>query len=419
MKPRTKMQKRVAELSEHLPPLTEAQICWIKRDAFSKEAYRCKKNTWCTSCGHVFLNDFDTCPHCGAKLKVVASRATKKQEKVYATIHTTCKGFQVARHFLAKRLTRKNNEPQYQFNECVQVWISCNGQQTIVARPCCYHSFYVDLWDFYKPMTIKKEDKTWRHRYDIFSYSNKICRVLPVLYRNGFDGDFHNITPTILYTKLLTSYQAEILIKSKQYALLQWVCQGGDIRCFHAVKVCNRNGYIVKDAPTWLDYISLLEYHGLDTHNAHYVCPGNLKREHDRLQKKKDRIEHAKLAEKQREEMLAWEKDYMSQKGKYFGLSFNSSSIKVSVFTSVRQIEHEGNQMHHCVFSMGYYKKPESLLLTAQDTEGHHLETVEINLDTFKVVQSRGLQNSLTQQHDEIISLCKKNMYKIQQISRQ
>lgn len=74
--------------------------------------------------------------------------------------------------------------------------------------------------------------------------------------------------------------------------------------------------------------------------------------------------------------------------------------------------------MHHCVYRMKYYKKPESLILSARDKEGKRLETVEVSLKTFKVVQSRGLQNNSTRAHDEIISLVEKNMNLIRTAAR-
>lgn len=31
----------------------------------------------------------------------------------------------------------------------------------------------------------------------------------------------------------------------------------------------------------WFDYLKLLEHYRKDLHNAHYVCPKNLKKAHD------------------------------------------------------------------------------------------------------------------------------------------
>lgn len=76
----------------------------------------------------------------------------------------------------------------------------------------------------------------------------------------------------------------------------------------------------------------------------------------------------------------------------------------------------EGEAMHHCVYACGYYKKKESLILSAKDKEGHRIETIELSLRTFTIVQSRGVCNSITPMHNEIIELVNKNINLIRQV---
>lgn len=52
---------------------------------------------------------------------------------------------------------------------------------------------------------------------------------------------------------------------------------------------------------------------------------------------------------------------------------------------------------------------PNVLLLSARDADGNRLETVELSLRTFKVLQSRGVLNGETRYHKEIISLVESN----------
>ena len=72
--------------------------------------------------------------------------------------------------------------------------------------------------------------------------------------------------------------------------------------------------------------------------------------------------------------------------------------------------------MHHCVFECGYHKKAKSLILSAR-IEGKPIETVEVNLETYKVVQSRGVCNKSTEYHEEIIGLVNANMHLIRAAS--
>ena len=90
----------------------------------------------------------------------------------------------------------------------------------------------------------------------------------------------------------------------------------------------------------------------------------------------------------------------------------------ITVIQSVADMEDEGSKMHHCVFAMGYYKRKDSLILTARSAaDGKRIETIEVSLKTFKVVQSRGMQNSNTPYHDEIINLVNSNINLIKQAS--
>ena len=71
--------------------------------------------------------------------------------------------------------------------------------------------------------------------------------------------------------------------------------------------------------------------------------------------------------------------------------------------------------MKHCVFSNGYYKRKDCLILSARDNEGKQLETIELNLKTFDIVQSRAVCNGMSEHHDRIIQLVKKNINLIRQ----
>lgn len=160
----------------------------------------------------------------------------------------------------------------------------------------------------------------------------------------------------------------------------------------------------------WVDYIDLLEYFHLDTRNAHYVCPKNLKKEHDKLMTRKNRVEAKRKAEEARKNAKQWEAEYKAKKGMYFGICFGNEDIQIAVITSVADMAAEGEAMHHCVYNMKYYAKDNSLILSARDKEGNRLETIELDLRTLEIVQSRGKCNSTTPYHDQIVSLVKENV---------
>ena len=60
------------------------------------------------------------------------------------------------------------------------------------------------------------------------------------------------------------------------------------------------------------------------------------------------------------------------------------------------------------MFDNAYYLKENSLILSAT-IEGRRIETIEVNLDTLKVVQSRGVCNKNTEYHEQIVNLVNAN----------
>ena len=108
------------------------------------------------------------------------------------------------------------------------------------------------------------------------------------------------------------------------------------------------------------------------------------------------------------------EERFQELKSKFFGIRFTDGTIQVHVLESVQEHLEEGTTMHHCVFSNEYYLKENSLILSAT-IEGRRIETIEVNLDTLKVVQSRGVCNKNTEYHDQIVNLVNANRKLIRQ----
>ena len=69
--------------------------------------------------------------------------------------------------------------------------------------------------------------------------------------------------------------------------------------------------------------------------------------------------------------------------------------------------------MHHCVFSNGYYKKDDSLILSAT-INGKRIETIEVSISQLQIIQCRGACNKETKYHNRIINLVNRNMSLIQ-----
>ena len=437
MKPRNDYERRVVALSEKLPEITYKQKMWAESHCFDNIGYKCKGEVWCSHCGAIIPNNTSLlaeailgehveCPICGTRLQIKKSRKKRIEEKVYFTILARVKEFQVCRHFIVHKWMEKYSEPSCTINEAVQVWMDENGKQTIIARPCKPMFMVYDVWDFGKPMEIRYRRSYRRSSADYEKYRIAGVKypwggVLPILRRNGYKGNAGKLAESELFRMLVTDHEAEVLLKSGQLELLYYKWQRGygpyAMRLDHAVRIANRNGYFVKDASMWYDYLRLLDYFHLDTHNAHYVCPKDLKAEHDKLLRRKNRIEAKKREEEKMRKAALWEERYKEAKAAYFGIAFDNGRLFVSVIQSVAEMAEEGKEMKHCVYSSDYYKKDDSLILSAKDAEGKRIETIEVSLKTFEVVQSRGVCNSNTEHHDEIVALVNRNMNLIRQAS--
>lgn len=430
MEPRTKNEKEVTRLAATLPALTDAQRKWISRNAIPAIAYWANKSgseAWCSNCGSTFDDSRKQkkCPHCGAPMTEHADNHQRKhihKSKWYTTIATTCGGWQVTRHYFVEHECRKG-ESQHQFiNEAVQVWTNAQGEQVIMARNTHLCGFYYDVWNFNSPITIKHKRPMYtfgERKYDIFSHATKVCRVLPILRRNGFDGKIRYTSPDDLFRLLLTDNFAETLQKCGQYGLLG--LYSNEFRNFdkRVAMICTRHGYIVKDAKMWQDYIDMCEELGKDIYNPQVCCPADLKAAHDKAMKKleKEREEQRKKEEEEmRKRDLSLKKAFVKSYKRFVGLVIVGKGISITPLQTIEDFEAEGKAMHHCVAS--YWRETGSLVLSARTSEGKRLETIEINLKTFKIVQCRGVCNDDSPKHKDIIKLMNDHMGEVKRLAR-
>ena len=409
-------------MSKRLPKLTATQKAYAFRHCFKHYAIkRADGMNICTECGHSWKSDHDladtlcgcTCPHCGMQLEALRTRKSVFRDMEYFSIITTCKQYQVVRFFSVKSRYKAGKPAEYSVFEVVQRWIAPDGKTTTVARLRGMSLFYYDLWTEYSDMEVRKNQKFRAYDIDpVCTYPRQ--RFIPELKRNGFKGDYHNILPYDLFTAILSDSRAETLLKAGQYAMLRYYIRSPfDMeRYWASVKICIRNGYTISDGSMWRDTIDLLRHFGKDTNSPKYVCPADLKAEHDKLVIKRNRQRERERTEGQRRKAVEDEKNYLKAKGMFFGLVFSDNLILVKVIESVEEMIEEGRLMHHCVG--GYHNRKDSLILSAT-IDGKRIETVEVSLKTFEVVQSRGVCNGNTEYHERIIALVNDNINLIRQ----
>lgn len=427
MKPKNKFQKQIVEVSKKLAAITQEQIRWGYDNAIQYVGQRTKKGTiTCTKCGHSWQGMGELintllgcdCPNCKSKLIVKTSQKQSFSDSYYMTIITAHKGYQVLRTVMLGYTTQRGKLPEYSHSEVMQRWIAPNGKHATFARlrqtmGTCYY----DAWIFQPPLELRDENSNNKFCINVYDridtgeiYPRQ--KLIPELKRTGLKKAFYGQKPLNLFRLLLTDSRAETLIKTGNIKLLKRIMDCGWTlsidKYWASICISVRNGYKIKDAIMWCDYIDMLRFFGKDLHNAKYVCPADLKAEHDRYVAKKAKADALLEIEKQ----LKKEAEYKQAKAKFFGLLFSDGLLSIRVLESVEAIIAEGRAMHHCVG--GYHSKADSLILSAC-VDGQRVETVEISISQLKVIQSRGVCNKNTKYHNQIINLVESNISLIEE----
>lgn len=414
MKPKSKFQQQVVEASKTLPAITNEQIQWGYDNAIEYLGYRSKKGiVTCSKCGHSWLGEGELittilgcdCPNCKSKLTIKATTKRTFSDSYYMTVIDAHKDYQVLRTIMLGYTSKIGEVPKYSASEVMQRWIASDGKYCTFARlRQTMGTMYYDSWIFHTPLELRQEIDVYNRIYTGVVYPKQ--KLIPELKRTGYKKALYNQKPLDLFRILLTDSKAETLIKAKQAKLLKRIMDSrwkNIDNYWQSIKICIRNNYKIKDATLWCDYIDLLQFFGKDLHNAKYVCPDNLKAEHDRYVAKKVKADAQLEIEKQ----LAKEDSFRDAKAKFFGLIFSDGLINVRVLESVAEIITEGKAMHHCVGS--YHSKEDSLILSAC-IDGKRIETIEVSISQLKVIQSRGVCNKNTKYHSRIVNLVEQNI---------
>lgn len=451
MKARTQFQKLVVSLSGRVKPITEKQKQYGFDHVFEKRGILRKHIAGCLECGHSWkLTESTlsasllgcTCPSCGHDLKMEVTPKRVHSEKDYYAIVSVIGGVQVVRNFLMSRNCKIGTPAVYGCIEVMQHWVDEKLNFETVGLNVNTLSYVVDQWIYGSGFELRGSvSERARIRNSIIPAAiYPRMRVLDCFKRNGFAGSFHEYSPVNFIQLIMCDPKAETLLKTGQIDLFNVISQyrkGRTIeKYWSSVKICIRNNYTISDATIWLDYLDMLDNFKKDLCNSFYVCPVDLKASHDLLmnRRKKQReaeerirrlarerweaeaparaIEEAKWKKLKGEEL---EQEYANQKGVFFGVMISDGNYSIEAFKSVKQFEEEGELLKHCIYENAYYKKAKSLLLSAR-VDGVPVETIEISLEDFRVVQARGAHNLPTPHHQQILKLVQRNIHEFSKI---
>jgi hypothetical protein len=424
MRPKTKLQIRVVELSKTLPPIPAEAETWAFNTLFDYFIYKTNHKAVCFECGHSWddhtpkatllasIGGF-VCPECGKALKTLPNMKQSVKDNDYFFIATTCEEFQVLRYFYTYRECKLNEKSFYHTIEVFQHWINPDGKTEVMGmlRNCMSYNLY---WQWGSELEIRNKSDV----YFLPATKYPKMQIQKNIKRNGFKGNFHGFNPSRLFSLLLSNPKVETLFKAGYHALFNGYSFEDRIEeHWPLIKICLRNKYVIKDSSIWFDHIGLLKYFHYDVHNPKYICSPTLHADHQQLIARKQRIED-RNRDAQRKKIEAENLAFRMMKKKFFDLVFTDGELTIVVLKNVRDVQTEGRILKHCVYSSNYHKKDTSLLMSARKGK-ERLETIELSLKEAKVLQCRGLENKNSPYHDDILKLVNSNIPTIKKLIKQ
>lgn len=411
MKPRNKIECEVYKLSGKIPYLSDRQQAWAINTCITEEDAYKFSDRFARGCFYLV---------------------------------TIFKGWQVLRYFQVRAKFRYHKlvEEKIYFKECMQQWMK-DGEYVFLSKQR-YNGYIAD--SFCSSVEFQVRNKTqwgalgdprdlgWDGVYYAAVQDKYMYALKEFDKKIDFDVIFRSVNAHP-YNETLMRKDLDIWKACKYHEAVY------DNKLMSAVKITIRHGHsaYLYDS-LWWDMIEFLLYLKKDLHNPSLVCPPNLKASHDKLmlavqnrkRKMSEKMEKLRQIQEEKrtlaymEEQAKHEKEnkkkakalasiYIARRKQFFDLDIASGVIHINVLRSVEEFFEEGKEMCHCVFANGYYdvnKKPNCLILSAK-VNGQRMETLEVDLSSFTVVQCHGKHNINSAYHDAILNLIRENMWQI------
>jgi hypothetical protein len=429
MKPKTAEQKKVWGMYLRLSkqPVSKARLQYMKDDAWKGLYHKgYKEHVRCLHCGAMLKMDPGSakgkvCSRCGNRFKEDLYMPKSRKLDLWLLSIEVHFGYQVFRKFVVTRYFGKDGIDFEDVTEVNQNWMRKDGEITSICRKLNYMNWN-QTYVLYSDMEVRGsygQHNNWY--YDILPGMRHIPEIRDMLWSQELRRKC-NMTMIEYASSILKSRYAETIFKILgREAYITYMTRPIHEHCWRlALRYLWKPG----NWSDWEDHIRNLEYLGLDTHNPKMVVPENFDAEHTRINilvnKKREKERERRRREDALRRIRQAEKDkasYINRLQELLPLIFKDDSLTYSVIQSPADMVIEGDEMQHCVG--GYYDKKDSLIMSCRDQHDKRVETIEVSLREYKVLQSRGKCNIHTKWHNQILSTMERNMDLIRKLDDQ
>lgn len=335
----------------------------------------------------------------------------------YFTLHTNIKEFEVKRLYRGYRFG-DNSTTHYFFVEILRVFQ--DGDTKVFFAKQRQMGSYYDTFTFSSTIELRGVWKNYAG-YDISDLldlswdSHSQSR--------GKRVDCVKINPKELARVICNNPVAETLYKTKDPLFVHLLYEKYNKQVCRAITIAKRHGFDFSNQfrnSLWFDMVRTMAKLGADWHNPVYIVPKDLQATHDlfvkRLERHKEELKRlaaiklkmdatdAKLLKDYRTNEA-----YIRRRKRFYDMVLSDGLIECRVLKDVAAFREEAEQMHHCVYTNEYYKRPYSLILSAKIGE-KRIETVEVSLTDYTIKQCYGAHDQFTMYHERILNLVNTQM---------
>lgn len=424
----------------------------VLRDTAEANPTRRKHEYWCSNCGGKFnaatVVAPATCPHCGARLKynhdkcrlVFKSEHYLREAVVYGD-------WQVIKEYIVDAEHRSGKAVKYDIAPIYLWWFNPKEHATLLFTR------YLVMMPGWKRIPFSLYSNFYFRRTDGGNYWWEDWKDTEVdggkmldYYRiRGIDGinerkhclenvlAAYTIHDSILETLVKTGQReaADLFIRDSRY-------RKKIVTYWRSWVLARRHGFNIGAVgeQTYLDYLDNLRMLHRDLRNPFFICPADFGAAHAETSRKaakilteraekanatrraKDAAFQARLQAERLERMKREQLGFARRIRRFAALIIADENLTIRPLMSIDEFKAEGDAMQHCVWTNAYYARPECLILSAKDKNGNRIETIEVNLRDWRVIQSRGFRNGTTRFHEEIVGLVLAAMPEIKKLTK-